>query len=201
MTDLSKEVKEITEKLMIVSNVKADQKLNISSKDNLSIDTTYYFLQPFKRRLTGDSKEKTADSLEVLYNSAYNLLDKIWGNWELHTPTTREKISLTYGENQTYILLKGYIDKLCHWLEKSIVCLKFLSKTYSDVPTYVTLIEDSEKKISRMRENCKTLEEKYLTMIILSPLGIPTSTSKSLSALSPSSSTVLTKPFSEEEKT
>lgn len=168
---LGNQVKNIVEELIIVSQLKKDDKIKILS-GKIQIDPAR-FLQGFKRQLWSfDNREDTINCLEDLYTRAFTTVDMIRGKIDLHKPTTIGIKFLTSGENEKYLIHKAWLDRLGIWIEKSICGLNILRDTYKgEVPSFFSLAEESLRQVEKIKNLSTSLNDAYKTIKILSPLA------------------------------
>lgn len=179
MSDIETQVKLITENLMMISQLKKEQKIHITDDRKVVIQEKGLFgISQWFSRIWYDSREDTITYLEDLYKRAFSNIKSISENVNFLIPTRLEK-SIGSLENEAFVSQRSMLEKLCVNLESSIIGLESLKLTYnSTIPNFCTLITDSNSVVARTKLLIKFVDSHYERLQKLSPLGPPTDEKK-----------------------
>jgi hypothetical protein len=161
-------VKNITEQLIIISNLKAEQKLRISDcKNKCQIQDAWIWpIQGIIR--WNDKRQDTIDFLEALYNRAVGECKQFTSSEALLIVGLRGKTYMTTLENTNYLHNKELLERLCLRIENSIVGLESLKTTYPNDPCYLSLIDKSQHIVKLTKLFLADSEANYKKMRLLS---------------------------------
>lgn len=171
--DLNQSIDANVESLMKLSELNEDWKLTDINDGTGTFNIAPWSLFRDLGRLGKNYSTRTRVVLERLYHEVEKTTNQILQSVHLNVVLLPNKNQISYSENELFLFLRRLVEQQTLWVEKSMVGLQYLDKSYGGKEKkFAMLIARSNAILQRVRGTLHVLDEAHARLDSLHVLAL-----------------------------